>query len=148
MKRLEIIRRVRSLTRDFSNSIFREQDIIDFLNEGINRAKQIIPELKKEERLLTNQQELLYIPEEYRHLIAVYATARCFGQDEGHYQATTFMNEFEIKMDELRDKILNGDIIIVDPDTGEEITDGGTGGIDYVNLKPYWGINSRIDGDE
>ena len=38
MNRLDLIRRVRSLTRDFSNAIFRESDIVDYINEGIAHA--------------------------------------------------------------------------------------------------------------
>lgn len=142
MKRLELIRRVRSLTRDFSNSIFREQDIVDFINEGINRFKQIIPELKGEPKLLTQQQEVKLIPEEYQHLLAVYSTSRCFNQDERHYQATTYMNEFEVKLDELKQAVDNGDIVITNPDTGEAI-ESGSGSVDYVNLNSYWGIRTH-----
>lgn len=141
MKRLELIRRVRSLTRDFSNSIFREQDIIDFLNEGINRFKQLIPELRGINKLLANQQEVNLIPEEYQHLLAVYATSRCFNQDERHYQATTYMNEFEIKLDELKESIMNGDITITD-ENGNSL-EVGKGSVDYVNLESYWGIRTH-----
>lgn len=143
MKRLELIRRVRSLTRDFSNSIFREQDIIDFMNEGINRFIQIVPLLKDLKPLLVQDQEPSLIPEAYQHLLAVYSASRCFLQDERYYQSTTLMNEFEVKLDELNQKIQNGEIIIIDPITGEAV-DGGSNPIDYVDLKAYWG---RTEGD-
>lgn len=141
MRRLEIIQRVRALTRDFSNSIFREQDIIDFINEGINRFKQVIPELKSTPKLLEKDQEPFPIPEHYQHLLAVYSASRCFGQDERHYQATTLMNEFEAKLDELKQAIGNGDIQIIDPDTGESIVTENEN--DYVDLTPYWGRIGR-----
>ncbi len=140
MNRLKLIQRVRSMTRDFTNATFRESDIVDFINEGINRFKQIIPEVKKEEKLLVNQQSLKYIPEEFHELLAIYSTSRCFSQDERHYQATTLMNEFEVKLDELREAIDNGLYKIIDPDTGEEITMGLEA--EYVDLYPYWGIKS------
>lgn len=142
MRRNQLIARVRSLTRDFSNSIFREQDIIDFINEGIGRFKQIIPEFSGMERLLVQEQEPTLIPEHYHHLLAIYATSRCFGQDERHYQATTYMNEFETKLDELKESIMNGDIVITDPDTGLPM-EVGMNAIDYVNLEPYWGIKKK-----
>lgn len=145
MRRLELIRRVRSLTRDFSNSIFREQDIIDFINEGIFRFKQVIPELKDLTSLLIQEQEPSLIPEEYQHLISVYSASRCFGQDERHYQATTLMNEFEVKLDELKQGIESGDIVIIDPETGEPIGDGDNVH-EYVNLKSYWG--SKYDRED
>lgn len=142
MKRSELIQRVRAYTRDLTNSIFREDDIIAFINEGINRCKQIMPQLKSTPKLLTQQQEPFPIPEEYQHLLAVYSASRCFSQDERHYQATTLMNEFEIKLEELRQKVENGDITIIDPVTGEEIE--GDNVIDYVDLSAYWG-NRRSD---
>ena len=145
MKRVQLINRVRSLTRDFSNSIFREQDIIDFINEGINRFKQVIPEFSSMDRLLVQDQEPTLIPESYQHLLAVYATSRCFGQDERHYQATTLMNEFETKLDELKQAIENGDITIIDPTTGEAM-EIGMNAVDYINLEPYWGIKKKPRG--
>lgn len=141
MKRLEIIQRVRAYTRDLTNSIFREYDIIAFINEGINRFKQTLPQLKSTPKLLAQNQEPYPIPEEYHHLLAVYSAARCFGQDERHYQATTMMNEFEIKLEELRQKVENGDIVIVDPVTGEEIETDNV--VDYVDLNAYWGSKRR-----
>lgn len=143
MKRSDIIARVRALTRDFSNSIFREQDIIDFINEGINRFKQIIPELKSTPKLLFREQEPYPIPEEYHHLLAVYASSRCFSQDERHYQATTLMNEFEVKLEELQSAIQAGNIIITDED-GNPI-EAGNNKIDYVDLEAYWGKRNIED---
>lgn len=136
MERTKIVQRVRALTRDFSNSIFREQDIIDFINEGIDRIKQIIPELQSMTYLLTSQQEPILLPTQYTHLLAIYATARCFGQDERHYQASTHMNEFEVKLEELKTAIENGEVIIRDSN-GNAVTNELP--VDYVNLKPYWG---------
>lgn len=139
MKLVELIRRTRSLTRDFTNSIFREQDIIDFINEGLNRFKQVIPEVKNAERLINRDSDVEYIPEEYQHLLSVYATSRCFGQDERHYQATTYMNEFEVKLDQLKQAIDNGDVIIKNPD-GDSVDKIFKA--EYVDLKPYWGIGT------
>lgn len=130
MNRLEMIKRVRSFTRDFSNSIFREQDIIDYLNEGINRIKQLIPEFRDVNSLTENNSVPLLLPEMYHHLIPVYATSRCFGQDERHYQASTFMNEFETKVDELKSAIAEGSIVVIDPETGEPVD--VTYNVDYV----------------
>jgi len=146
MRRLELVLRVRTLTRDFSNSIFREQDIIDFINEGINRFKQVLPILKSTPKLLVSDQQPKPIPEEYQHLLAVYSASRCFSQDERHYQATTLMNEFEVKLDELKQAIQNGDIVIVD-DNGVPIEDTSSV-MDYVDLSAYWRTSSSYDEGE
>ena len=140
MDRIELIRRVRSLTRDLTNSIFREQDIIDFLNEGIDRLKQGVPQLQGMKYLLDGQQEPNLLPKEFHHLLSVYATARCFSQDERHYQATTFMNEFEVKFEEFISKIESGEIKIVDDD-GFKVTTKHD--VDYVDLTPYWNISKK-----
>jgi len=139
MNRLKIIQRVRSMTRDFTESIFRREDIHLWLNEGIDRFAQIIPQLQGLEHLLSDSAEPTLIPERYRHLLAVYAASRCFGQDERHYQASTYMNEFEVKLDELKTAIENGEVVIVDED-GNPITDEYK--VEYVDLEPYWGIKS------
>lgn len=144
MRRTQIIQRVRQNTRDFSNSIFREQDIIDFINEGIDRIRQYIPELRNMTHLLAPQQVPNLLPPQYHHLIAVYATARCFSQDERHYQATTYMNEFEVKLDELKSNIESGNIVIVDEDGKRVVNDID---VDYVDLTAYWGRPRRDRGD-
>lgn len=121
MKRLDLVKRVRALTRDFSNSIFREEDVIDFINEGIERFQQVVPQLEGLPYLLSNDSEPTMIPSRYQHLLAVYATSRCFNQDERHYQASTYMNEFETKLDEMKSKIEAGEVEIIDPETGEPV---------------------------
>lgn len=136
MRRVDLVRKVRSLTRDFSNSIFREQDIIDFINEGIDRVRQIIKELDGLKQLHSNMEEPTLFPAKYQHLLAVYAASRCFSQDERHYQATQLMNEFEIKMSDLKTTIENGEEVITDGD-GNVV--GNDLSIDYVDIKPYWG---------
>ncbi len=146
MDRLKLIQRVRGMTRDFSNSIFREADIIDWINEGIERFAQVIPELRGLEALNSNSSTPTLIPKTYRHLLAVYSTARCFAQDERHYQASTYMNEFEVKLDELKNAIEAGDIVILD-ENGDKVTFEYN--VDYVNLEPYWNVRGKtFDFDE
>ena len=116
MNRRQIVARVRSRPRDLSNSIFREVDVVDYINEAIDRVMQIIPQMQKMQHLRANEQVPKLLPRRYHHLLAVYSASRCFSQDERHYQATNLMNEFELKMDELKVAIENGDVIIVDDD--------------------------------
>ena len=112
----ELIQKVRRYTRDTTGSLFTQEDIADFCNEGIERMKQIITIFKDVPLLKSNTDEVVIIPEPYQHLIAVYGASRCFSQDEQQYQASTYMNEFESKMDELLKKITNGEIEITDAD--------------------------------
>lgn len=121
MNRLELMLRARSLVRDFTNSFFREQDIVNYLNEGIERVMQIIPELKDMTPFSGPTDEVKYLPRQYHHLLAVYCASRLASQDERHFQAGNFMNEFETKLDTLKASLLNGEIEIIDPVTGEPI---------------------------
>ena len=144
MNRNDLVKRVRIITRDLTESIFRENDIVDFINEGIERFAQVIPEMESIKTLSTATSNVTLIPRAYQHLLAVYAASRCFAQDERHYQATTLMNEFDVKVDELKQKIENGAITIIGED-GLPIT--ASNPIDYVDLRPYWNVRS-IDEDE
>lgn len=116
MNRLQLMQRARSLTRDLGNSFFREEDVVNYVNEGIERIKQRIPSLRQMPLLNDHLQKVDYLPEHWHHLIAVYCASRLCTHDERHYQAGTFMNEFETKLDELLADINNGDEIITDPD--------------------------------
>lgn len=146
MNRLQLVQRVRTLTRDFSNSIFRESDIIDFINEGIERFKQVIVELESMPTLLTNNNIPILIPKQYRHLLAVYSASRCFSQDERHYQATTLMNEFETKLEEMRIKIDGGELEITDENGDVVLGNSGSNDTDYVDTTAYYGKRySNVD---
>lgn len=121
MNRLDLTLRVRSYTRDFSNATFRESDITTYINEGIDRVMQVIPEFRGMKRLRRAEDEVILLPRMYQHLLALYSSARCFEQDERHYQAGKQMNEFETKLQELNNDIMSGDVVIIDPETGDAI---------------------------
>lgn len=109
------------MTRDFSGSVFRDVDVHMYLNEGIDRFKQLIPELETMQHLAQNEDIPVMIPNQYQHLLALYSTSRCFFQDDRHYQSGTYMNEFESKLQEFQSKVESGDIEIIDPTTGEPV---------------------------
>jgi hypothetical protein len=136
LDRLKLIQRVRTLTRDFNNSIFRENDIIDFINEGVNRFKQVIPELDGLTDLDANQSVPTLVPTEYHHLLSTYAASKCFFQDDRQYQASSLMNEFETKLDELKNKVENGEVVIKDADGIAVVVDLP---VDYVDTSSYFG---------
>lgn len=138
----ELIQKVRRYTRDTTGSLFTQEDIADFCNEGIDRIKQIIPMFKDIPNLKSNTDEVEIIPSQYQHLIAVYSASRCFSQDEQQYQASTYMNEFESKLDELLQKINGGEIVITDKDGNVLNTDNIP--LDYVK-NMYFG---RIEGEK
>lgn len=131
MNRLEIIKRVRKNIFDEDSDTFTSETIIDYINEGIDRLKQIIIDLDEMNYLNNDSDIPKFLPSKYHHLIALYSTSRCFSQDERYYQAANYMNEFETKTEELKLKIENGEIIIRDEfdDYGDETTNNE---VEYV----------------
>jgi hypothetical protein len=116
MIRSQLITRVRSLTRDFSGTTFRTEDVQDFLNEGIDRLAQLFPVFESMTYLENDSDEPVLLPKPFHSVLALFATSRLFAQDERAYQATTYMNEFELKVDELRVGIDEGRFVISDAD--------------------------------
>jgi hypothetical protein len=116
----ELINRVRTYTRDFTGSIYREVDIDIFLRESFDRFS-IIPEFSTLTYPATKPTVVELIPERYQYLLSIYASSRCLFQDEQDYRAGTLMNEFETKLEELKSLIESGDIIIKGTD-GNTIT--------------------------
>lgn len=131
----ELHAKVRSHGRDFNKTIFRAEDITMFLNEGIDRFAQVMPMLTNVPYLHADDDEVEMIPKEYTHLLANYAIARLMMQDERHYEATTFMNEFELKLGEFKEKVENGEAKLIDPITGEQLDTSLD--VDYVTNQYY-----------
>lgn len=116
MNRLQLVNRVRSLTRDFTGSMFREQDVIDYLNEAVDRFQMVIKHFEGMLYLEADADSPILLPKRYHHMLAVYSAGRCFAQDERNYQASTLMNEFETKLDELKQLIESGELVILNTD--------------------------------
>lgn len=114
MNKAQLVRRTRSFLNDATAPLFRGQDIDDYMNEGIDRMVQIIPELESVTYLALDEDVPKPIPSAYHHLLAVYAGSRCSSSDQRHYEATQLMNEFETKLDELKDKIDSEEVVLVD----------------------------------
>jgi hypothetical protein len=132
----DLILRVRSYTRDTSGSIFAKIDVVGFINEGIDRIK-VIPQLTTLTYLNALTDTTTILPEQYHYLLAVYSASRCMFQDEQDGRAGTLMNEFETKMEELRSKIDNGEIIIKDIDGNAIVI---TTEMDYI-MNEYFDVD-------
>lgn len=115
MNRIDIAKRARVLTRDLKNTLFREEDVLDFINESIDRVISLIPQCRKMTYLLNSTDEPSYLPSQYHYLLAIYCASRLYTQDDNDTKAVMFMNEFEAKIDELNSKIDSGKITIFAP---------------------------------
>lgn len=107
----ELINRVRQYTRDITGSLFTQEDIVAFINEGIDRTRRY-KYFKGMEYLNSLSDEPMLLPPEYHHLLAIYGASRCFTQDEQNYLAQQFMNEYEYKTSEMEQLINDGELII------------------------------------
>lgn len=106
-----LIDRVRQYTRDTTGSLFTQEDIVAFINEGIDRTKRY-KHFKNMEYLSSLSDEPKHLPGEYHHLLSIYAASRCYTQDEQVYLAQQFMNEYEFKTQEVELLINDGELLI------------------------------------
>ena len=115
----ELVSRVRSYTRDTTGTLFTLSDVKSFINEGIDKLRQIkVLEGMKYLESDTDIPDLL--PSQYHYSLAVYSASRCFSQDEQHYLAQTFMEEFLGLYSLIELGIKEGTIVIIGSD-GEQI---------------------------
>ena len=137
-----LINRTRGYVRDDIGALFKQEDITSWVNEGIDRVREVIYPLNKMVYLTGNSDEPILMPEEWHYLLALYSASRCSTQDEQEYRANNFMSEFEMKLAELKERIELGDIIIYDEDGNVLPPKANSGESDMVqNLyfkKYYW----------
>lgn len=148
MTLLELINKTKTFIRDKDGNIFERLDIVDFINEGIDRMS-TISELSNIPYLYDDDDEVKLMPLRYHYLLAVYASARCFEIDERFFQGTQKMNEFESKLEELEAAIESGKISIVD-EVGDVVQ--GDIPVDYVidiyHTKDYIDSDDGVEGVE
>ena len=109
----DLVARVRSYTRDTTGTLFELSDIENFINEGIDKLKQI-KALETMATLISDEQSVDLLPPQYHYCLAVYSASRCFSQDEQHYLAQTFAEEFNGLYDLIELGIKEGTIVITD----------------------------------
>ena len=109
----DLVARVRSYTRDTTGTLFELSDIENFINEGIDKLRQI-KALETMATLTSDEQSVDLLPPQYHYCLAVYSASRCFSQDEQHYLAQVFAEEFNGLYDLIELGIKEGTIVIVD----------------------------------
>lgn len=111
----ELVNRVRAYTRDTTGTLFSANDVKAFINEGIDRFRQV-KQLNKMTSLSGDGDSPKLLPNEYHYALAMYSASRCFLQDEQHYASQTFMDEFNALFTLIELGIKEGTIIITDDD--------------------------------
>lgn len=124
----ELINRVHNYTNDTTGTLFPSSIVKGFINEAIDKLKQI-KELEGMVYLNNDSDVPNLIPTYYHYILSVYGASRCFSQDEQHYQAQTYMDEFLNSFSLLELGIKEGNIIITD-ELGNLVS--GVNDFDYV----------------
>lgn len=136
MKLSELTNRVRSYTRDTTGTLFSLEDVHDFINEGIDKLKQI-KSLEDMKHLSQDEDVPNLLPPQYHYSLSVYGACRCFSQDEQHYLAQTFADEFNGIYDLIELGIKEGTIVITKDDGTPVDNDMDFDGVVDVYFKVY-----------
>ena len=140
MKLVNLVARVRSYTRDTTGTLFTTSDVKDFINEGIDRLRQI-KQLEGMKNLTNDLDEPNLLPPQYHYMIAIYSAFRCFAQDEQYTPAQSYSDEFETLFRTVELGIQDGRIVIVDEDNNEVKND-----VDFDSVKNVYFDEVRNNG--
>lgn len=124
----ELIARVRYYTNDETASLFLRENVVEYINEGIDKFRSI-PELSTMIHLVEPEDVPILLPDQYHFLIAIYACAMCFLQDENEYGYTQHFMNFTNQFNDVEQGIASGKIVILNS-LGEQIIDETK--MDYV----------------
>lgn len=101
--------------KDSTQNVWTDADIKYFIDEAIALIKSTLPlyfaTLHKiaDAEVADTTPTVIHIKTDYTMLISVFASARCFEQDEQNYRAVQKMNEFEARKIDMVNEILDSD---------------------------------------
>ena len=140
MRLASLVARVRSYTRDTTGTLFTTSDVKDFINEGIDRLRQI-KQLEGMKHLTNDMDEPNLLPSQYHYMIAIYSADRCFAQDEQYTPAQSYDDEFDTLFRTIELGIQDGRIVIVDKENNEIKDD-----VDFDSVKNVYFNEVRNNG--
>ena len=120
--------------RDTSHSLYSKELIYDGIRLGIDRIKQEVAALRGMPYITDGSTEIAYLPEQYHTMLADMAVKHSFAMDERTYESNLAMNEFEGKLEGLRQEVESGSLVIKDEE-GEEVlvpTDTAVGKMNLI----------------
>jgi hypothetical protein len=103
----EAIADTRRHLKDTSENVWTDVDIVEFVNEAINIVKSTIPEYFTDLITVIDKTDTtpININSMYVKMLSLFASSRCFDQDEQYYRATNKMNEFEARRGDMEIQI-------------------------------------------
>ncbi|MDD3414886.1 MAG: hypothetical protein PHY47_12910 [Lachnospiraceae bacterium] len=104
---LNAITETRRHLNDSTESVWTDNDISEFINEGLMIIKATIPEYFTDLEEAISKTDIIIIDNLYKKLPCLFAAARCFEQDEQNYRAVQKMNEFESRKMDMETYIRN-----------------------------------------
>lgn len=110
--------RTQRYVRDIAGKRFSTNEIDAYINEGVDRLRSY--SVFRGMPYPNVVDEISHLPQAYHYILALYASARCFGVDNDFYQEQQKRNEFENMFLELITQIENEDITILDTTGGGE----------------------------
>lgn len=113
MDALKLRTRIRQYVRDTASKRFTDSDLNLYVEEAIDRLRSY-PIFTDMPYLSDDDDELIYLPENYHYIVALYAASRCFSVDNDFYQEEQKRNEFESIFADLISKIEGGEVTIND----------------------------------
>jgi len=113
----QAITQTRHYLKDTTENVWTNVEIIAFIDEAIGIIKKTVPLWFTTLTRITNPTvttaanlaQLIVIDVDYANLISIFASARCFEQDEQFYRGVQKMNEFEARKLEMEDDIYASD---------------------------------------
>ena len=102
-----VVVQTRHYLKDSTENVWTNVEILAFIDESIGIIKKSVPlYFATLTRLVNptiatavNLAQIINIDADYSNLLAIFASARCFEQDEQSFRAIQKMNEFESKKD-------------------------------------------------
>lgn len=95
--------------KDTTENVWTDNHITYFINEAICIMRKVAVPYFSGLLEVSNLTDVINIDSDYKFLLPLFASARCFEQDEQNYRAVKQMNEFESRREEVENKIFESD---------------------------------------
>lgn len=119
--------------KDTTQNVWKDADVKAFINDAIRIVKRSIPSYFISLAPVSAITDEINIDNDYAFILALFASARCFEQDEQNYRAVQKMNEFETRRTEMINEVFERtDYVGNDFDAVQDVYYNSDNDEDYV----------------